>query len=66
MNSGAVSTLTIYRLNNRPLAMYRSVKKNKNPAQNAGSFRWKTFTYCLGSTLSNTRFANNELSSINC
>jgi hypothetical protein len=38
----------------------------RNPTQDAGFFHWQTLTYCRGSTLSNTRFASNELSSINC
>ncbi len=40
------------------------VEKPK-PDVNVGFFIGKKY-YCRGSTLSNTRFANNELSSINC
>ncbi|SFG89587.1 hypothetical protein SAMN03159297_01900 [Pseudomonas sp. NFACC45] len=39
--------------------------KNQNPTRDVGFFRWRKY-YCRGSTLSNTRFASNELSSISC
>jgi hypothetical protein len=60
----------LFFLSKRPLlavfGQSRRADAKTNPAQNAGFFHWQTFTYCRGSTLSNTRFASNELSSINC
>ena len=51
------------------LAVFRPLSEDggkKKPGAERRVFHEQASTYCRGSTLSNTRFASNELSSINC